>query len=43
MPTVASCPADQEKYLIYASTDCGTYYACRSKTTTTPKPTTSPK
>ncbi len=37
MPTVSLCPSDQEKYVSYSSTDCGTYYACKSKTPAAPK------
>ena len=33
MSTVNSCPTDQEKYISYSSSACGTYYACRTKTT----------
>lgn len=31
MPTVDSCPTNQEKYLAFSSPDCGEYYACRTK------------
>lgn len=34
MPTVDSCPTDQEKYLVFSSSDCGEYYACRATTVT---------
>ena len=34
MPTVNSCPTGEEKYISYTSSTCGTYYACRTKTTT---------
>lgn len=44
MPTVSTCPTNQEKYVSYTSPECGTYYSCRTKTTTTttPKTTTKP-
>ncbi|MCX6825412.1 MAG: cupredoxin domain-containing protein [candidate division SR1 bacterium] len=29
MPTVSSCPASQEKYIIFSSVSCGKYYGCR--------------
>lgn len=35
MPTVASCPSGQEKYISFSSTTCWTYYACKAKVTTT--------
>lgn len=43
MPTVNTCPTDQEKYVSYNSPECGIYYSCRAKTITTPttKTTTS--
>lgn len=42
MPTVASCPSGQEKYVSFSSPECGTYYACKT-VTTTPKTTTTTK
>jgi len=41
MPTVNSCPTNQEKYVSYTSSECGTYYSCRTKTIT-PKTITKP-
>ncbi|MEK7607586.1 MAG: hypothetical protein AAB484_01495 [Patescibacteria group bacterium] len=32
MPTVSSCPAEQEKYETYRSNECGVYYSCRDIT-----------
>ncbi len=40
MPTVNSCPTNQEKYVSYTSPECGTYYSCRIKTTTPTPPKT---
>jgi len=40
MPTVNSCPTNQEKYVSYTSPECWTYYSCRTKTTTPPTPKT---
>lgn len=31
MPTVDSCPPDQEKIVVFDSPGCGTYYMCRPK------------
>jgi hypothetical protein len=39
MPTVNSCPANQEKYVSYSSSACWEYYACRIKTVTPPSTT----
>ena len=30
MPTVDSCPSGQEKYVVYRSSLCWTYYSCRT-------------
>lgn len=30
LPTVASCPAGEEKTISFSSPECGTYYSCRS-------------
>lgn len=32
LPTVSSCPTGQEKYIVYSSSTCGVYYACKTKT-----------
>lgn len=29
MPTVDSCPAGQEKVVVFSSSECGTYYGCK--------------
>lgn len=29
LPTVASCPAGEEKIIAFSSPECGTYYSCR--------------
>jgi len=29
MPTVDSCPSGQEKYIVYSSSVCWTYYSCK--------------
>lgn len=33
LPTVASCPAGQEKFVVFSSPECGIYYGCRPQKT----------
>lgn len=36
LPTVTSCPPDQEKVATYSSPECGTYYECRPRASQPP-------